>query len=89
MAVTSSADGGYMDLMTCEQAAHVILEAGATGELSPEPCGWCLWLANRLLKTTHQICCQATPIIAGLAISNRMVAHMSPWHIHTLPVTGW
>ncbi|KAK9822561.1 hypothetical protein WJX74_004715 [Apatococcus lobatus] len=31
MAVTSGADGGYMDLMTCEQAAHVILEAGATG----------------------------------------------------------
>lgn len=32
MAVTSGADGGYMDLMTCEQAAHVILEAGATGK---------------------------------------------------------
>ncbi len=31
MAVAAGADGGYMDLMTCEQAAHVILEAGATG----------------------------------------------------------
>ena len=38
MAVTSSADGGYMDLMTCEQAAHVILEAGATGQLHTQPC---------------------------------------------------
>ena len=34
MAAVSGADGGYMDLMTCEQAAHVILEAGgASGEV--------------------------------------------------------
>ncbi len=33
MATASGADGGYMDLMTCEQAAHVIMEAGgASGE---------------------------------------------------------
>ena len=56
MAVTSGADGGYMDLMTCEQAAHVILEAGATGEMPLLTLCSGIATSKRIIKTQERGC---------------------------------